>query len=42
MVKLVDKLLELELAVVEGDMTALKKGYSELNEIKNDGHYEYQ
>ena len=40
--KLLDKLYELEAAVVEGRFGELKAGYSALNEIKNDGHYEYQ
>ena len=41
-VTLIDKLLELEIAVQKGNFDALKAGYGALNEIKSAGHYEYQ
>jgi len=41
-VKLVDKLLELELAVLRGHMKVFSDGYGELSQIRNTGHYDYQ
>ncbi|MFT5050117.1 MAG: soluble cytochrome b562 [Chlamydiales bacterium] len=41
-IRLVDKLLEMELQVLRGRMDLLQAGYSELSEIRNTAHHDYQ